>query len=151
MSVSDKKVGQLIDDAMARAAASSECCKQVFIAFRDLQTQRQIPGNSLDLDLAAAEHYLFSKHIVCSGKISPFQMRIVVIGYDAKKLLDKLNKDPDKEQVTINPVSPPDANVVLWGIRGVNDGSKEHDRCNKGAKPPLWASIEDVFGNKPKF
>jgi hypothetical protein len=149
MPVSDQKVRLLVDQAMGRALKEAgRCCGQVEVAFRDLQTQRRLPGKSLDLDLAAAEHYLFARWMVCTGTISTHQMRALVIGYDAKKLIDRLLDNPNKLQTTTNPVSPPNADVVAWGLQGVDDGIAEHDRCNKGVQAPLWRSVDEIF--KPK-
>jgi hypothetical protein len=77
-------------------------------------------------------------------------MRALVIGYDAKKLIDKAKGDPNKEQTTANPVSAPDIDVIRWGLKGVTEGSADHDRCNKAVDPPFWRPIEDILGTKPK-
>lgn len=147
MPTSDQRVNGFIVAAMAAARGSADaCCGQICAAFRVLQAERQQPGRSLDLDLAAAEHHLFARCMVCSGTVSAMQMKIMTIGYDAKKHLDRVIGDPNREQVTDNPVSPPDADVVRWGISGADEGSADRDRCNPGVSPPLWRSLEDVFG-----
>jgi hypothetical protein len=84
--------------------------------------------------------------MVCKGAVSPVQMRTLVISYDLKKRWDRLAGSPNREQVTTNPVSPPDAGVVRWGHRGVDEGSMDHDRCNQAVKPPLWRPLEEIFG-----
>jgi hypothetical protein len=146
MPVSDPKVRLIVDQAMGRGLrAANTCCGQTEIAFRDLQAQRRLPGKSLDLDLAAAEHYLFARWMVCTGTVSPNQMRTLVIGYDAKKLIDKWRSTPNKLQTTPNPVSPPDSDVVGWGLRGADDGSADHDRCNASVRAPMWRSLDDIF------
>ena len=150
MSVDDATVQQLIAQALAAAGPATECCDQTERAFRDLQKRRQRPGNSLDLNLAAAEHYLFARWMVCSGAVSAMQMRAIVVGYDLKKALDRLRGKANAEQVTANPVSRPDAGVVRWGLAGVGAGGADHDRCNKTVSPPIWRPIEEVLGKPVK-
>jgi len=146
MAVNDSNVRNLIHRAMSNAVTGGGCCGQVEVAFRSLQTTRRLPGRSLDLDLAAAEHYLFARFMVCTGTVSGTQMRILVVGYDAKKWIDRARGKPDSEATTGNPVSPPDSDVVRWGLTGVNEGASDHDRCNASVSPPVWRSLEEVFG-----
>lgn len=149
MSVDDKEVQRIINDALANHGwATDKCCGTIHDAFRSLQSHRQIPGNSLDLNYAAAEHYLFDRYMVCAGHVSKTQMKVLVAGYDTKKWLDSKTGEPNKEAVTSNPVSPPSWEVMNWGLKGCDDGGGDVTRCNPGADPPLWKSIEDVLGKK---
>lgn len=148
MAVIDSRVQEFIDQAMKNPGLG--CCDAHEIAFRYLQKHRQEPGRSLDLELAAAEHYMFARWMVCAGHVSPTQMRVLVIGYDLKKLLDSAIGDPDREAVTDNPVSPPDIGVVMWGLKGVSHGSEDHDRCNRAVTPPFWKPIDKIFGQSVK-
>ena len=91
-------------------------------------------GSRSPLDLAAAEHYLFAFFMVCKGAVSPLQMRALVVGYDAKKWIDRAKGNPNAIATTGNPVSPPNRDVVRWGLTGVSDGSREHDRCNASVR-----------------
>jgi hypothetical protein len=102
------------------------------------------------MELAAAEHYMFSRWQVCAGLISAVQMRALVVAYDAKKLLDRAAGDPNREQTTTNPVSPPSVDVVNWGLKGVTQGDADRARCNKAVNPPPWKPIKDVLGSEPK-
>jgi hypothetical protein len=147
MPTNDDRVSQFIAWANSSAAGSADaCCGQTCAAFRILQAERRKPGKSLDLDLAAAEHYMFARCMVCTGTVSKTQMKALTIGYDLKKHLDRATGDPNKEATTSNPVSPPDWDVVEWGLAGANDGDDDHDRCNSGAHAPLWRPLEQVFG-----
>lgn len=146
MPVDNQRVRQIIDQALARAGGGGECCEQVRKAFRDLQAQRQIPGNSVDLNLTAAEHYMFARFMVCSGHVSSNQMRVLVVGYTAKKILDSATGDPNREAVTSNPVSAPDMGIVSWGLTGVSHGSADHDRCNRAVSPPFWRPVPEILG-----
>ncbi len=147
MSDFDAQVQKIIDDEFRTIPAQSDmCCGTSAIAFRHLQARRQVPGQSLDMPLAAAEHYMFAKVMVCGGTVGAKQMTVLVIMYDVKKLLDKWTGTPNTEQVTSNPVSPPSLDVVKWGLKGVFDGSILHSACNPNTVPPLWTNLEQVFG-----
>lgn len=150
MSVIDSRVQVYIDEGFRNANAGVGCCGKVEIAFRYLQALRRKPGRSLDLELAAAEHYLFARWMVCAGVVRPYQMRLLVVGYDLKKTLDKATGDPNKEATTSNPVSPPDIGVTAWGLKGVSDGDEDHERCNQAVSPPYWTPIEDILGQSVK-
>lgn len=147
MSVNDATVQSLINAAMLNPGDPGDtCCGRVGNAFRDLQRQRRAPGGSLDLNLAAAEHYLFSRWMVCTGTVSAMQMRVLVVAYDAKKWIDRATGNPNATATTANPVSPPDSDVVRWGLRGVSDGNADKAQCNASADPPYWRPLEQVFG-----
>jgi hypothetical protein len=146
MAVVDTNVRHLISQYLTNPGNSDACCGKVEVAFRALQAARQVPGASLDLDLAAAEHFMFSRFMVCTGTVGVAQMTALVIGYDAKKIIDRLRGNPNADAVTGNPVSPPDADVVQWGLSGVLQGSIDHKRCNSEVTPPFWRPLEEVFG-----
>ena len=148
MSVNDTEVRRIIQEAMNAVPGdpSDTCCGRVRQAFRRLQARRQQPGQSLDLELAAAEHNLFARWMVCSGNVSTFQMHLLVDGYSLKKIIDRMRGDPNAEAVTDNPVSPPDPGVHMWGRLGVIEGGRDHDRCNSGTSAPLWRPIEEILG-----
>jgi hypothetical protein len=146
MATNDRHVRSLIAGAMANPGTADACCGQVEVAFRSLQTARRVPGASLDIDLAAAEHYLFARWLVCAGAVSTMQMHALIVGYDAKKWIDRVRGNPNAVATTTNPVSPPDRDVVRWGLAGMTEGSHDHDRCNAGVRPPLWQKLEVVFG-----
>jgi hypothetical protein len=146
MPVNDTKVSTIIADALNNTGNSDACCGKTELGFRNLQAARRVPGASLDMDLAAAEHYLFARFMVCTGTVSAMQMRAFVVGYDIKKWIDRVRGNSNAAATTGNPVSPPDRGVVRWGLQGVVDGQTDHDRCNKAVSPPMWRPLEQVFG-----
>lgn len=149
MSVNDEAVQKIIDAELTNYGwETDKCCGTIHDAFRSLQRYRQIPGNSIDLNYAAAEHYLFARWMVCSGNVSPTQMKVLVAGYDAKKWLDSKSGTPNLEAVTANPVSQPSWEVMSWGLKGCNEGGADKLICNPAADPPLWKPVSDVLGKK---
>jgi hypothetical protein len=149
VSTDNKVVRKIVDEALTNYGwEHDKCCGTIHDAFRSLQAYRQIPGSSLDLNYAAAEHYLFARWMVCTGTVSSTQMKVLVSAYDAKKWLDSKTGSPDTEAVTSNPVSPPNWEVMTWGLKGCDDGGSDMKRCNPGADPPLWKAVEEVLGKK---
>jgi hypothetical protein len=100
---------------------SSSCCEGV-----------DCPGGSLDENLAAAEHYMLARLVVCQGAISVTQMRAMVIGYDGLKMVGL----GSLIRVTRNPTARASVGAIRWGLRGVDDGDAEHSRCNASVIPP---------------
>ena len=147
MPTNDARVSQIILQYLSNAGwREDSCCGILQQAFRSIQAFRQKPGNSLDVDVAAAEHYLFARSTVCTGFVSSTQMKALVIAYDVKKILDRARGDPNAARVTTNPVSPPDWDVVLWGLAGCDEGSADRDRCNADISPPMWRPVEEILG-----
>ena len=71
-----------------RLASTTLCrvvCAKYTAAFRDLQAQRRVPGASVDEDLAAAEHYMFARQMMCSGGVGEAQMEVIILSYDIGK------------------------------------------------------------------
>jgi hypothetical protein len=99
----------------------------------------------LDLHLAAAEHYMFSRFLVCTATVSSTQMKALTIGYDAKKLLSGLFGRGNSMAVTSNPVSPVSRHVTRWGLRGATDGEADRLRCNSGTSAPVWRPVNEIF------
>jgi hypothetical protein len=149
-SVDDSKTWAMINQALAEASghASGNYDKKLGRALRRLQASRQVTGASLDMNLAAAEHYMLARWWVGTGYVNPLQMRTVVVGWDADKILNKLRGQPEANQVTKNPASPPDADVTRWGLKGVSDGVIDHDQFNPGVSPPLYRPLDELMGKK---
>lgn len=139
MAISDARVQQIINDALVQFADERGCCGAVTAAFRYLQSQRRLPGGSLDEDLAAAEHYMFARHAVCTGLVSAAQMEAMVVGYDTVKGIVQLFPPLERRmRTTPNPTAPASVQSIRWGLQGVRDGHAQHDRCNPSATPPLF-------------
>lgn len=139
MAVQDAQVQKIINDAVLRCAGETGCCAAITAAFRYLQAQRRIPGGSVDENLAAAEHYMFARHVVCTGQVSTMQMTTMVVGYDTAKAIVRLFPPLERSmRTTENPTAPASAASIRWGLQGISDGQADHDRCNQSAVPPLF-------------
>ena len=143
MAINNATVQRIINDELARYGSEPGCCGAVNRAFRELQRRRRLPGGSVDENLAAAEHYMFARWMVCEGTVSVTQMRAMVVGYDTLKILGfgRLM------QTTSNPTAPGSTAAMQWGLNGVNDGDAQHTRCNSSVVPPTFNSDAYSYGS----
>jgi hypothetical protein len=145
MSVNNARVRQIVDHAIAYArAGSTGCCgavQQAWINLKAWRDQPPAPGatpNSLDLEVAAAENYMYARATVCSGFVSRFQMNSMAIAYYASKRFVRM-------PTSGNPQSAPDLGVLGWGGIGSEEGEADRLRCNSAVSPPVWRSPNEVM------
>ncbi len=93
MAVDNAIVRIIIDTNIAVVIDDGSCCGKYFSAWMTLKAWRDQPPNpgdqpnSLDLNVAAAENYMFARAMVCAGRCSRFQMNTLALGYYATKLI----------------------------------------------------------------
>jgi hypothetical protein len=147
MPVNNAHVRQIIDDAIsvARKQGADACCGSLYQAWHNLKAWRDeepAPGaqpNSLDLDVAAAENYMFARASVCSGFVSRFQMNTLALAYYTTKVMRM------KKPTSANPQSAPDHGVLGWGGTGSQEGEADHARCHPDVDPPWWRPVNEVM------
>ena len=89
-------------------------------------------GNSLDLNLAAAEHYMFARYM--SSDDGDTNYRELPKWYESfKKLATKLELE-NYIQSSDQPISQPNDQVTRWGEKGVEHGLNDYE-TRKGRKP----------------
>ena len=148
MAVDDTEVRNIIAAALAAQAGDTTCCGATWRAFRVLQARRREPGRSVDENLAAAEHYMFARAMVCSAAVSPTQMRLMVLGYDVSKMILQIVGADGAMRTTDNPTSRASPAQIAWGLLGVRAGSSDHDRCNASVTPPLINTDAYGYGSR---
>lgn len=147
MSVDNARVRQIIDHAIAyaRSQGAGDCCESLYAAWRNLKAWRDLPPapgaapNSLDLNVAAAENYMYARASVCSGFVSRFQMNTMAIVYYTTKVLGL------KQPTSGNPQSAPHHAVLGWGGIGSQEGEADHARCHPDVSPPLWRPVNEIM------
>ena len=146
MAVNNVRVREIINHAIGHAMSDGDiCCGSIRQAWRNLKAwrdQRPLPGsspNSLDLDVAAAENYMFARACVCEGFVNRMQMNTIALGYYTTKVVGV------KMPTSGNPQSPSDAGVLGWGGIGSQEGEADRRRCNAGANPPLWRPVNEIM------
>ena len=145
--VNNERVRQIIDHAILHAGDNGDrCCGSIRQAWRNLKMWRDEPPapgarpNSLDLEVAAAENYMYARACVCEGFVNRFQMNVIALGYYGTKRVGVLMPTSG------NPQSEPDAGVLGWGGVGSEEGEADRDRCNPNANPPLWRPVNEIMG-----
>ena len=152
MSVDNTRVRNIINDAIAHATNTGDpCCGRIRQAWINLKTWRDQPpapgaqANSLDLDVAAAENYMFARACVCEGFVSRFQMNSIAIVYYTSKVAGV------DMPTSGNPQSEADAGVLGWGGIGSEEGESDCTRCNPKADPPWWRPVSEIMGRRTGY
>jgi len=120
--VQDPKVQAIIDRELVKYL-SHEPRERTRLAFRSLQERRQGP-EPLDINLAAAEHYLFARFL--AGRTGEPLVRFAPTLYGIKKRAYFALGIGQRMAVTSNPVLPPNADVERWGNKGADDGLADY-------------------------
>ncbi|HKU94193.1 MAG TPA: hypothetical protein VJR58_02900 [Vineibacter sp.] len=144
LGVDDRIVHRYIDGAWLHnppdrnADPNQEFLKRLRAAFTELRDTRRQRGRSADLNLAAAEHYLFARQAVANADVSAAQMRAMVHGYEwTKTVLEGLGLDW-LMRTTSEPTARASSDVMRWGLKGVDDGEHDRGRYNQGKAPPAF-------------
>ncbi len=138
--VSDERVRKWIASALEGSAVADDAkAKQAlgkarkssasFIAWTKLKECRDA-GNSLDLDLASAEHYLFIRSFASDKGEHDIEALPKLYG----EVKDKLGPAAQLLKTSDQPVSAPDPSVIRWGESGVSAGLSDYER-ETGKKP----------------
>jgi hypothetical protein len=115
--VDDAKVQSYIDSAIAHAAVSGGF--DVEKAFEFLQAKRCVEDYCCDQDLAAAEHYMFSRYMVYVEGYALPVWAALVLGYAGAKGMDLV---PSLCQC---PVTPATWAQISWALSGAADGESD--------------------------
>ncbi|HEX2884892.1 hypothetical protein [Vineibacter terrae] len=121
--------------------------KRLYAEFRLLQWERRKPGRSADVNLAAAEHYLFARQAVATAQVSAFQMRQMVRGYEVTKAILETFGLEGLMRTTSEPTAPSSPDHVRWGLKGVDDGERDRLTHNGGASPPVFSRSMYKYGS----
>jgi|GEM_PF-5092643 len=128
--VDDYRVIDFILDAEKFAKVSGGW--DVEQAFRHLKSQRCIAKNCCDVDLAAAEHYMFSRYMVFVEGI-PYPVWVSIItGYAGLKSIGVIPSVCPEDQDPC-PVTPASTDQLTWATEGGLDGSMD----SRIGSPPL--------------
>lgn len=148
MGVKDHLVRQWIAAALSPSAVALPNDSQIFIeelrsvdevnnAWGRLKLCRDA-GNSLNLDLAAAEHYLFARFVGSSEGDTSF--RAAPKFYETAKSLATIDALKEYLKTSDQPISPVDPDVTRWGEAGVEKGLSEYEK-RTGQAPSNKAGI----------
>ncbi len=130
--VSDQIVRKWVASALEGSSAASDAeAKQIlakarktsesFTAWTKLKECRDA-GNSLDLNLASAEHYLFIRSFAAEKGERDIEALPKLYG----EVKDRLGPAAQLLKTSDQPVSVPDPGVIRWGESGVNAGLSDY-------------------------
>ena len=86
-------------------------------AWRHLRLLRE--NHCCDVNLAAAEHYMYARMLVANGDFS-FAVMILIIGYDFLKLIQLVPRTGDC------PITRASLSAISWATRGAVDGESDY-------------------------
>lgn len=119
--VADAVVRSIIDQSLAQQVVrpGETIVHRVSRSFRSLQ-QRRREVEPLNINLAAAEHYMYARFL--AGVSGDPSIKMAPTLYGLKKRLYFALGIQDKMATTQNPVLPPNNVVERWGTNGATDG-----------------------------
>ncbi len=136
LSFDDQKVQTYINKALAANSHRKSFGERLLGAFGDLYAQRgREDPNDDNLELAAAEHYMYARYQVYSGETQATVMQAVTIGYDAMKLLACLPLFyVIRKFVVQHSWARPSTDIIRWGLRGCQDGEVDRRIIPEGSE-----------------
>ena len=126
--VNDKIVEHIITDSLTKETAPT-INEKVYKAFRTLQARRRTNKEWGNFELAAAEHYMYSRFL--AGATGDPLVTLAPSLYNLKKRVFFYLDIQDLMTTTNYPCLPPSDESVAWGERGAQDGLIDF----KGANP----------------
>ncbi|MFN8176804.1 MAG: hypothetical protein U0167_02700 [bacterium] len=125
-SFDDKKTQGYIDKAMAANSSYKPIASQLEMAWAWLYQKREKEDpDGDDRELAAAEHYMYARWQVASGKTSTVVMGALTLGYDPAKLIGYIPLVFVIRKAAGHSWSRPSTDSLRWGMSGCADGSRD--------------------------
>lgn len=128
---SDSKTQTYINNAIAEYKMYAHDTQLEMAWFSLFQRREEKDPDGDDRELAAAEHYLYARWQVSSGKTWTEVMRIRALGYDVAKLLGYLPPILLVRKLAGHSWSRPSTDSLRWGLKGANDGEKDKHAITK--------------------
>lgn len=147
MAVNDANVRRIINETIQKYKFLPGT-EPIVEAFRDLQTQRRMPGGSRDEDLAAAEHFMFARAAVGTGSVSRAQMEVMVVTYGSAKAALQAIGQGHLMQTTSNPTAAASAASIHWGLLGALMGVVDRKTHHPDVVPPVFNNDILRYGSK---
>jgi len=126
--INNKVVEHIIIEALSKETAPT-INEKVYKAFRTMQAKRRTNKEWANVEMAAAEHYLYSRFL--AGATGDPAVLMAPSLYNLKKRVFFFLDIQDQMTTTKYPCLPPSEESVAWGERGAEDGLLDF----KGANP----------------
>ena len=138
--INHQEVWRIIEQELLVSKGGS-VVEQVGKAFRSLQARRRDGAHATDVNLAAAEHYMYARFL--TGTSGDPLVLAAPVGYALKKqVYFTLGIEDWMRTSANNPVLPPSVGSVVWGEMGVADGMKDYQGMNGGGSVRIGGSLE---------
>jgi hypothetical protein len=140
--VDDQEVWRIIHQELL-VTPGSTVVEKVGHAWQALKARRRDGSHGTDVNLAAAEHYMYNRFL--TGTTGDPLTHILPTGYFFKKVLYfALGKEKDMRTDPSNPVLPPSLSSVAWGNQGADDGMVDYKGLNPAADVHIGASLKVI-------
>lgn len=140
--VNDQEVWRLIHQELL-VTPGATIVEKVYNAWQAMKARRRDGAHGTDVDLAAAEHYMYNRFL--TGITGDPLTHLYPTGYFLKKaLFFALGKEKDMRTDPNHPVLPPSLSSVAWGNQGADDGMEDFKGMNPATGAKVGASLETV-------
>lgn len=140
--VDDQEVWRIVNQELL-VTSGGTTVEKAGNAWRSLKARRRDGAHGTDTNLAAAEHYMYSRFL--TGATGDPLTRLYPTAYFFKKLaFFALGKEKDMRTDPNNPVLAPSVSSVAWGNQGAVDGMGDYKGMNPAAGMKVGASVEAV-------
>jgi hypothetical protein len=135
-SFDDQKVQMYVNKALAENVHQKSYEHRLLGAFGSLYAQRgREDPNDENLELAAAEHYMYARYQVYSGETQATVMEMLTVGYDAMKVLSYLPLFYlFRRFIVKHSWTRPSTDIIRWGLKGCQDGEANRRIIPEGAE-----------------
>ena len=151
-------VAKIIESELPHGRAATYDVDELQTAWFHVRNQREVITNCCNAELAAAEHYFYSRYAVANRDHSPFEMKALIWGYGYFKFLVPKTGNCPK--------SPDTQGSRDWGYKGVDDAIRDlffqdlaqNDRPSDEAKQAMGSEqatgsdtgdADSYIGNSP--
>lgn len=135
-------VQRIIEDALMKNQGAT-INERVYNAFRELQKRRRTNKEWANVELAAAEHYMYARFL--AGQTGD---PIVIASpslYNMKKRIFAFLDIQDLMNTSEYPSLPPSEDSVKWGEQGAKDGLKDFKYENPSTDFKVGGSLEPLI------
>jgi len=143
--VNHREVQRIIEQTLNHEVSGEKTTDKVGAAFALLRERRRTVAPT-DVNLAAAEHYMYARYL--AGKTGdPMVLAAPTIYALKKTLYFALGKEKAMRTSPNNPVLPPSIESVVWGTLGVEQGLKDFRGENPSVGLKAGAAIRSLAGD----
>ena len=139
--VNDAVVKHIIEDALVKETGGT-INEKIYKAFRTLQGRRRTNKEWVNVELAAAEHYMYSRFL--AGNTGDPAVIAAPSIYNLKKKIFFFLDIQDMMTTSPYPCLPPSDESVAWGEQGAKDGLMDFKFANPSTDFKIGDSLKPL-------